>query len=177
MADSPWALIVDGSGNVTERRLGDHRPGQLLKPSVAVEEVKVVGDLRSVTVTRPLKGASPDYYTFTPFTEAWRDMLKQQRSKSFLSKAPKLELKKLGSNTSYVSPKIFGQQLSTKGRERPAEFHQRRGQHCELVIPQSLGLCISPVATFFVLLVKTEVRGSLFVSLYPGTYYRGRKND
>ena len=71
MADAPWALIVDGSGAVTERKLGRHEPGRLLKPSVSVQETKVQGDLRSLTLTRPLKGASSDYYTFTPFTEAW----------------------------------------------------------------------------------------------------------
>ena len=32
----------DGSGAVTERKLGDHQPGQLLKPSIVVEEMKVV---------------------------------------------------------------------------------------------------------------------------------------
>ncbi|CAE7783457.1 unnamed protein product [Symbiodinium sp. CCMP2592] len=69
MADSPWALIVDGSGAVTERKLGPHEAGRLLEPSVSLEETKVQGDLRSVTLTRPLKGASSDYYTFTPFTD------------------------------------------------------------------------------------------------------------
>ncbi|CAE7469985.1 unnamed protein product [Symbiodinium pilosum] len=69
MADQPWSLIVDGSGAVTERKLGDHQPGQLLKPSIVVEESKVVGNLRTVTVTRALKGASADYYSFSPFTD------------------------------------------------------------------------------------------------------------
>ncbi len=34
MTDQPYAIIVEGkSGNVTERRLGDHDPGRLLQPT------------------------------------------------------------------------------------------------------------------------------------------------
>jgi hypothetical protein len=34
MGDKPYAIIVEGkSGNVTERRLGDHDPGHLLQPT------------------------------------------------------------------------------------------------------------------------------------------------
>lgn len=66
MSDQPWAIIVDGNGEVTERKLGYHQPGTLLKASVKVVDSKVVGSLRSVVLTRSLKGASPDYYTFNP---------------------------------------------------------------------------------------------------------------
>ena len=52
-----------------------------LKPSVTVQESQavvaigcfggqVVGALRRVVLTRPLKGASADYYTFNPL-EPW----------------------------------------------------------------------------------------------------------
>lgn len=66
MADSPWTIIVDGHGEVTERKLGNHQPGTLLKASVKIVESQVVGNSRSVILTRSLKGSSPDYYTFKP---------------------------------------------------------------------------------------------------------------
>ena len=36
MPEEPWAVIVDGAGAVTERKLGNHAAGTLLKPSVRV---------------------------------------------------------------------------------------------------------------------------------------------
>ncbi|CAJ1420413.1 unnamed protein product [Effrenium voratum] len=69
MGDRPWAVIVDGFGNVTERKLENHQPGTLLKPSVTVLESKVMAGVRSVVLTRSLKGASSDYYTFDPLKE------------------------------------------------------------------------------------------------------------
>ena len=32
MADKPYAIIVDGAGDVTERKLDSHAPGTLLQP-------------------------------------------------------------------------------------------------------------------------------------------------
>eukprot|EP00658_Telonema_sp_P-2_P078380 TRINITY_DN7322_c0_g1_i4.p1 TRINITY_DN7322_c0_g1~~TRINITY_DN7322_c0_g1_i4.p1 ORF type:complete len:393 (+),score=85.33 TRINITY_DN7322_c0_g1_i4:167-1345(+) len=69
MADQPWTVIVDGAGAVSERKLGNltaahHDPGTQLPPSVKVLSNQVHAQLRQVTVTRPLQGATSDYYTF-----------------------------------------------------------------------------------------------------------------
>jgi len=66
MSDAPWTLVVDGYGNVTEHKLGDHEAGELLKPSVKVVSSSVTAGVRTVVVTRPLIGASHDYYSFDP---------------------------------------------------------------------------------------------------------------
>jgi hypothetical protein len=66
MKDAPWAVIVDGTGKVTERKLSDQGQANiLLKPSVTVVSTTVNAGLRTVVLTRPLKGATKDYYTFT----------------------------------------------------------------------------------------------------------------
>jgi hypothetical protein len=65
MKDAPWAIIVDGTGKVTERKLADQNPGELLTPSVKVLSTSVTGNLRTVVLTRAFKGATADYYTFS----------------------------------------------------------------------------------------------------------------
>jgi hypothetical protein len=62
MADLPYAIIVDGSGKVTERKLGSHAPGALLTASITVVSSTVSGNLRTVTMTRPVAAASEDHY-------------------------------------------------------------------------------------------------------------------
>ena len=65
MKNAPWALIVDGQGKVTERKLQeDQSPGAVLASSVTVVSSVVQGGLRNVTLTRPLKGLTADHYTF-----------------------------------------------------------------------------------------------------------------
>jgi len=64
MGDEPWAIIVDGKGAVTERKLVDQKAGTLLQSSVTVVSSTVAAGIRTVEMTRPLKGASPEYYTF-----------------------------------------------------------------------------------------------------------------
>lgn len=66
MGDSPWAIIVDGHGVVTERKLGEHNPGTLLNASVTVKSSVMKDGLRSVVLTRGLQGLGPDYFTFDP---------------------------------------------------------------------------------------------------------------
>mmetsp|Transcript_2949 Transcript_2949/g.6209 ORF Transcript_2949/g.6209 Transcript_2949/m.6209 type:complete len:755 (+) Transcript_2949:19-2283(+) len=66
MGDAPWTVVVDGNGNVTERKLADHNPGTLLLPSLTLESSHVAAGRRTVTLTRPLKGATPEYYSFDP---------------------------------------------------------------------------------------------------------------
>lgn len=64
MKDKPWAIIVDGTGAVSERQLADQNPGRPLAPSVSVVSSQVVDGKRTVVLSRALKGASTDYYTF-----------------------------------------------------------------------------------------------------------------
>jgi len=64
MGDAPWTVVVDGNGNVTERKLANHVAGTQLPASVKVLSSTVAAGVRTVVLTRPLKGASADYYTF-----------------------------------------------------------------------------------------------------------------
>jgi len=79
MKDAPWAVVVDGHGAVTERKLSDQGGNNvLMKPSVKVVSNTVTGNTRTVTLTRPLAGMTSDYYSFsmtstdvtTPFISA-----------------------------------------------------------------------------------------------------------
>ena len=64
MADLPWTIVIDGNGNVTERKLSNHAGGKLLAASIKVLSNTVKGDVRTVVLTRPLKGLNENYYTF-----------------------------------------------------------------------------------------------------------------
>ena len=48
MADKPYTIVVDGKGNVQERKLGDHDPGQVLTASIRVLSNSVVDGHRQV---------------------------------------------------------------------------------------------------------------------------------
>ena len=65
MGEQPWTVVVDGTGIVPERKLGQHLAGPELKPSVKVVSSTVSNGRRTVVLSRPLKGATADYYTFT----------------------------------------------------------------------------------------------------------------
>ena len=53
MGDAPWTVVVDGAGEVTERRLGNHAPGTLLPRSVRVlSNTVAAGGNRTVVLTR-----------------------------------------------------------------------------------------------------------------------------
>ena len=54
MSDTPWTLVVDGYGNVSERRLGNHAPGDLLPSKLTVLSATQSKGRRSVVVSRPL---------------------------------------------------------------------------------------------------------------------------
>ena len=64
MDNSPYAVIVDGTGGVTERVLGNHAPGIKLNASVTVLSHTVEGGVRTIVVTRPLKGLTPHHHDF-----------------------------------------------------------------------------------------------------------------
>jgi len=71
MKDAPWSLIVDGSGKVSEHRLVDQGgPGTTtaLAPSVTITSNTVLAGVRTVVLTRSVKGAGPEYYSFSPST-------------------------------------------------------------------------------------------------------------
>jgi hypothetical protein len=75
MEDRPWTVVVDGNGTVSERKLGGpaiapHVEGTLLTPSVKVLSSSVAAGIRTLVLSRPLKGDTPDYYTFDPATTA-----------------------------------------------------------------------------------------------------------
>lgn len=65
MPDAPWTIVIDGYGNVSEHKLGDHSPGMILNSTVTVLSNAVNEGLRTVVLTRALKGANSDYFTFS----------------------------------------------------------------------------------------------------------------
>jgi hypothetical protein len=65
MADLPYAIIVDGHGDVTERKLADHDPGTLLQSSLKVLNQTTLNGVRTVVLQRALLGATADHYSFS----------------------------------------------------------------------------------------------------------------
>jgi hypothetical protein len=69
MADQPWALVANASG-VMEQQLGicndegQHCGGTHLAPSVTLVSNAVTNSVRTLIVTRPLKGLTPQHYSF-----------------------------------------------------------------------------------------------------------------
>ena len=61
MADLPYAIIVNGTGDVFEDKLGNHDPGVVLPSSIKVLANCVKDNIRTVIITRPLVGT---YYSF-----------------------------------------------------------------------------------------------------------------
>ena len=64
MGDEPWTIVVDGAGAVTERKLVDQKPGTELAATITVVSNTAVNGVRTVVLTRPLKGKDEDYYSF-----------------------------------------------------------------------------------------------------------------
>ena len=62
---SPPFTRRQGHGGVTERKLGNHEPGSQLETSVTVLSNQVEAGTRTVVLSRPLKGNSQDYFTFS----------------------------------------------------------------------------------------------------------------
>ena len=65
MQDEPYALIILGNGTVTERKLGNHVAGSILKSSVKVLSNTVMNHRRTVVLTRALVGITSDHFTFS----------------------------------------------------------------------------------------------------------------
>lgn len=65
MADLPYVVVVDGAGAVSERRLANHASGKLLAPTVTVASNTVHAGRRTVVLSRPARGVTPDHANFT----------------------------------------------------------------------------------------------------------------
>ena len=71
MEDAPYAIIVDGAGQISERMLATHMgaaaspAGVLLTPSVTLESSSVSAGKRTVVLTRASVGASKQHASFT----------------------------------------------------------------------------------------------------------------
>jgi hypothetical protein len=64
-AGGPYAIVVS-EDIVTERKLDFHGPGRIIPKSVSVISNSVARGNRTVVLTRPLKGATSNHYTFDP---------------------------------------------------------------------------------------------------------------
>jgi len=64
MSYQPYSIIVDGNGNVSERKLADQGPGTILAPSVKIISNKESNGIRTVILSRPILGATNDHFTF-----------------------------------------------------------------------------------------------------------------
>ena len=64
MANSPYAIVVDATGRVTEHVLADHAAGIMLNSSVKVISNSVVDGERRVVMHRALKGQTPRHHDF-----------------------------------------------------------------------------------------------------------------
>merc|ERR1711957_708156 len=64
MGDEPWAVIIEASGNVSERKLISQSPGNVLPASVAVISDTVDAGLRTVVLSRAMRGVTPKHYSF-----------------------------------------------------------------------------------------------------------------
>lgn len=59
-----YTIVIDGSGNVQERQLGNHNAGSALSSSVSVVSNTTGGGSRTVTLTRSRTGMTGAHYTF-----------------------------------------------------------------------------------------------------------------
>ena len=80
MSDSPYTIRANSTG-VYEQQIGtcgseaEHCPGTPLKASINVVSSKVDGNVRTVVVTRALKGMANNYYSFDPSTQSQINMI------------------------------------------------------------------------------------------------------
>jgi len=61
-----YAIVVDGTGKVTEHMLGHHTAGTVLSASIKVLNSTVVDGKRTVVMTRPLAGLTKQHHSFSP---------------------------------------------------------------------------------------------------------------
>ena len=65
MKDAPNAIIVEGNGTVFEQKLADQQAGKGISMSCKIVSNTVANGLRTVVLTRPLKGVTADHFTFS----------------------------------------------------------------------------------------------------------------
>ena len=63
MKDEPYAIIVNGDGVVTERKLANHGPGADLVASVTLISNTVQNQKRTVVLQRLVNGLTPNHFT------------------------------------------------------------------------------------------------------------------
>lgn len=71
MADEPYTIVVEGTsagGDVFEQQLGNHAPGNRLKPEIRVVNNTVNGNIRRVILRRNASISARGYYNFTAVT-------------------------------------------------------------------------------------------------------------
>jgi hypothetical protein len=66
MSNSPYAIVVDGTGAITEHVMGEHEAGVQINTSVTVVSSSVSGTVRTVVMTRGLVGVTPQHHSFDP---------------------------------------------------------------------------------------------------------------
>ena len=76
MSDEPYAIVVDGSGKVQERKLGNHDGGSELSASVQVVSNQVVDGRRTVGLAR--NGVAYHFFLL-PFPKALIRMIGFQK--------------------------------------------------------------------------------------------------
>eukprot|EP00493_Phyllostaurus_siculus_P026467 UN26812 len=59
-----YAIVANDTA-VWEQKLGDYAPGNALTPMIKVVSNTVQNNIHTVVITRPMKGASDDHYTFS----------------------------------------------------------------------------------------------------------------
>eukprot|EP00441_Pelagodinium_beii_P008967 CAMPEP_0197703324 /NCGR_PEP_ID=MMETSP1338-20131121/125377_1 /TAXON_ID=43686 ORGANISM="Pelagodinium beii, Strain RCC1491" /NCGR_SAMPLE_ID=MMETSP1338 /ASSEMBLY_ACC=CAM_ASM_000754 /LENGTH=724 /DNA_ID=CAMNT_0043287219 /DNA_START=177 /DNA_END=2351 /DNA_ORIENTATION=- len=64
MRDEPYAIIINGEGVVSERKLAFHSAGNKLEPQVVVLEDSAAGGIRTVLVRRSAIGQSEAHHSF-----------------------------------------------------------------------------------------------------------------
>jgi len=69
MGNRPYVIVIDGNGAVSEHKIGDHAPGNVLSPTQAIIlNSTVTNGLRTVTLKRAFKGITSNHYTFSEKT-------------------------------------------------------------------------------------------------------------
>lgn len=103
MKDTPNAIIVLGNGTVFEQKLADQQAGHKLPNSLTVVSNVVKAGVRTVVVTRPLKGKTAEHYTFDMANPLIKFINAVGRGPAFAYHAKRaastLNLKVVGANT------------------------------------------------------------------------------
>ena len=115
MSDTPWTIVVDGYGHVTERHIALHDPGTALPPSVKVVSNTVEGGKRTVVLSRPLEG---NLFSFSPATTQYNFI-------TALGSGPALAIHQNHTASSITMFAVDGP--SCVCAEKPAPFGQGKG--------------------------------------------------